>query len=67
MCSNRSTVNMVERAYTEFSAEPRGGLDARFCEVMNAAPAMIWVSDRDKVCVWFNRQWLTFTGRRNPT
>jgi PAS domain S-box-containing protein len=43
--------------------EPAGGLDARFCEVMDAAPVMIWVSGQDKRCVWFNRQWLNFTGR----
>ena len=45
-------------------SEPTGGLDARFCEVMDAAPVMIWVSGQDKLCVWFNRPWLAFTGRR---
>lgn len=30
----------------EIIAEPTGGLDARFCEVMDAAPVMIWVSER---------------------
>ena len=24
---------------------------------------MIWVSNTDKACVWFNRPWLNFTGR----
>lgn len=48
---------------SEMIAEPAGGLDARFREVMNAAPVMIWVSGADKLCVWFNRPWLTFTGR----
>jgi PAS domain S-box-containing protein len=38
-------------------------LDARFCQVMDAAPVMIWVSGKDKHCVWFNKPWLTFTGR----
>src|ERR1700739_472408 len=38
-------------------------LDARFCEVMDAAPVMIWVAGTDKACVWFNNPWLTFTGR----
>jgi CheY-like chemotaxis protein len=47
----------------DFRVELPGGLDARFCEVMDAAPVMIWVSDTDKQCVWFNRPWLTFTGR----
>lgn len=54
-------------ASTSFSAhlpiEPAGGLDARFCEVMDAAPVMIWVSGPDKQCVWFNLPWLAFTGR----
>ena len=31
---------------------------------MDAAPVMIWVSGKDKRCVWFNKPWLTFTGRR---
>jgi PAS domain S-box-containing protein len=39
------------------------GLDARFCEIMDAAPVMIWVSGPDKQCVWFNQPWLVFTGR----
>jgi PAS domain S-box-containing protein len=42
---------------------PTSKLDARFCEVMDAAPVMIWMSGTDKGCVWFNRPWLTFTGR----
>ena len=42
---------------------PTTKLDARFCEVMDAAPFMIWMSGEDKGCVWFNRSWLTFTGR----
>src|SRR5262249_17363399 len=31
-------------------------------EVMDAAPVMIWVSAQNKLCVWFNRPWLAFTG-----
>jgi PAS domain S-box-containing protein len=47
----------------ELPTELLCGLDARFCEVMDAAPVMIWVSGKDKGCFWFNRPWLTFTGR----
>lgn len=46
-----------------FPAGPEGGLDAKFCEVMDAAPVMIWVSGPDRQCVRFNAPWLTFTGR----
>jgi PAS domain-containing protein len=54
---------MIEAGPTEFNTEPPGGLDARFCEVMDAAPVMIWVSGQDKLCIWLNEPWLTFTGR----
>src|SRR4051812_17678670 len=40
------------------------GLDRRFRQAMDAVPAMIWVAARDKNCIWFNRRWLEFTGRR---
>ena len=64
---NRSKLLMpqstkADQSPLEIAAE--GGLDARFCEVMDAAPVMIWVSGKDKGCVWFNKPWLTFTGRR---
>jgi PAS domain-containing protein len=53
----------IDNTSVEPPAEPPGGLDARFCEVMDAAPVMIWVSGQDRGCVWFNQPWLTFTGR----
>jgi PAS domain S-box-containing protein len=40
-------------------AKPGGG----FCEAMDAAPVMIWVSGADKLRCWFNKPWLAFTGR----
>jgi PAS domain S-box-containing protein len=29
----------------------------------NSAPVLIWMSGCDKLCTWFNEQWLTFVGR----
>jgi PAS domain S-box-containing protein len=47
----------------QLSAELLGDLDARFCQVMDGAPVMIWVSGKDKSCFWFNKPWRMFTGR----
>jgi len=44
-------------------ASKPSGADVRFREVMDAAPVMIWVADTDKLCTWFNKPWLEFTGR----
>ena len=37
--------------------------EARFRLMVSSAPAMIWISDADKVCNFFNKTWLDHTGR----
>ena len=37
--------------------------ESRFRHVADAAPVMIWMSDVQKRCTYFNRTWLEFTGR----
>jgi two-component system, LuxR family, sensor kinase FixL len=37
--------------------------EARFRGMADAAPVMIWMSDPDKLCSFFNKGWLDFTGR----
>ena len=37
--------------------------EERFRLVANSAPVMIWMSDLDKLRVYFNKPWLAFTGR----
>ena len=37
--------------------------EERFRLVANAAPVLIWMSDVDKLCTYFNQGWLEFTGR----
>ena len=37
--------------------------EQRFRLVANAAPVLIWMSGTDKLCTYFNKPWLDFTGR----
>jgi PAS domain S-box-containing protein len=45
------------------AAATRGESVERSQLVANTAPVMIWVSDVDKRCTYFNQRWLDFTGR----
>jgi PAS domain S-box-containing protein len=42
--------------------EDINGEDA-FQRLMDTAPVMIWISGAEKLCTWFNKPWLEFTGR----
>ncbi|WP_148662873.1 PAS domain-containing sensor histidine kinase [Scytonema hofmannii] len=37
--------------------------EKRFRHVTDTAPMMVWMSGRDKLCNYFNKPWLEFTGR----
>jgi len=38
--------------------------EERFTTMADAAPIMMWMSGPDKLCTFFNKAWLDFTGRR---
>ena len=37
--------------------------EERFRLMADSAPVLIWISRTDKLCYWFNKPWLNFTGR----
>lgn len=37
--------------------------EARFRNMADTSPVMIWISDQSKASTYFNKQWLDFTGR----
>ncbi|WP_168788456.1 PAS domain-containing sensor histidine kinase [Paraburkholderia aromaticivorans] len=39
------------------------GSETRFRAMLDAAPVMIWMSDTTRLCTFFNKPWLDFTGR----
>jgi PAS domain S-box-containing protein len=45
------------------AGEARTEDEARFRMIADAAPALIWASGPDKLCTFFNKTWLDFTGR----
>ena len=45
------------------SADALRESEERFRNVADTAPVLIWVSGPDKLCTFFNKPWLEFTGR----
>jgi PAS domain S-box-containing protein len=40
-----------------------GETEARFRNMADAAPVLLWMSGADGLCTFFNQRWLAFTGR----
>jgi PAS domain S-box-containing protein len=54
---------LIERRRRRLAETTVRESEARFRTMADTAPVMIWMSDTDKLCVFFNKGWLDFTGR----
>jgi two-component system, LuxR family, sensor kinase FixL len=52
--------NALARKRADFALRER---EERFRLLANAAPVLVWMSGPDKLCTYFNKPWLDFTGR----
>jgi len=44
-------------------AEHDASIDSRFRSLVDSAPILVWESGPDKLCTYFSKSWLQFTGR----
>lgn len=56
-----SHTDVTERKLTELELKES---ESRFRLMADSAPVLMWMSGPDKLCTYFNKNWLDFTGNR---
>ena len=53
-----STVEISREEYEKLRES-----EALFHQIADSAPVLLWLTDADGLCTWFNKQWVDFRGR----
>lgn len=58
-----TVVSFIDITTMKQAQESTREMQQLFADVVHASPALVWLADTTKGCIWFNEPWLTFTGR----
>ena len=58
-----TVVSFVDINQLKLAQESACEMQQLFADVVHSSPALVWLADTTKGCIWFNEPWLAFTGR----
>jgi len=58
-----TVVSFIEISLMKQVQESNKEMQQLFADVAHSSPALVWLADTTKGCIWFNDPWLAFTGR----
>ncbi|MDD2501823.1 MAG: chemotaxis protein CheB [Geobacter sp.] len=58
-----TVVSFIDITTMKQAQESAKEVQQLFSDVAHASPALVWLADTSKGCIWFNEPWLAFTGR----